>query len=278
MGESGYTDAVSAHYTADDLGSKILAGLSAAGKDAGALQVEDLAEIDQFHAGGAHATRALIRRSRIQPGMRVIDVGGGLGGPARLIAHETGGTVTVLDLSADSCRVGEMLTAHVGLADRVTFRHGNALDMPFPDGAFDRVWTQHATMNIAEKENLYREIHRVLRPGGWLAMQEIMAGSVQPIHFPVPWAHDALISFLWPAANIRALLDEIGFRETEWVDEREATLANMQPSGSSQPQAGSPALAVQLMLGPQLPEMLRNVGRNLQEDRLTVMQAVFERR
>ncbi len=277
MGESGYADAVSAHYTAGDLGDKILASLRAAGKDTDTLQVDDLAQIDQLHSGGVQATRALIRRARLQPGMSVLDVGGGLGGPARLIAYDAACTVTVLELSEEFCRVGEMLTASVGLAGRVTFRHGNALDMPFPDGAFDVVWTQHATMNIAEKERLYREMYRVLRPGGRIVMQEMMAGPVQPIHFPVPWAHDASISFLCSPAEIRALLTEIGFREVEWVDEREATLANMQAQPAGKPQSGSPALAAQLMHGPQMQEMVRNVGRNLREDRLTLVQAVFER-
>ncbi|MDQ3695736.1 MAG: methyltransferase domain-containing protein [Chloroflexota bacterium] len=277
MAEPDYATAVSRHYTADDLGAKILDGLRAAGRDPDALQVEDLAAIDQFHAGGADATRELIRRASIQPGMRVLDVGGGLGGSARLIAHETGGVVTVLDLSEESCRVGAMLTARVSLADRVTFRHGNALDAPVADGAFDWVWTQHATMNIAEKERLYRELYRVLRPGGRLAMQEILAGPIQPIHFPVPWAPDASISFLWTADDIRALFAAVGFREVEWVDERDAMLARMQPLAGSQPRPETPALGPLLMLGPRFPEMQRNVGRNLREDRLTIVQAVLER-
>lgn len=267
-----YTDAVSAHYTSDDLGAKILAALRAADKDLDALQVEDLAQIDQFHYGGARATRELIRRADMQPGMQVLDVGGGLGGPARLIAHDAACAVTVLDISEVSCSVGAMLTDRVGLADRVTFRHGSALDMPFPDGAFDRVWMQHATMNIAEKERLFREAHRVLRPGGRLAMQENMAGPVQPIHFPVPWARDASINFLQSSAQIRELLTEIGFREAEWVDESEAAVASLQG-----PAPGGPPLAAVLMLGPQLPDMQRNVGRNLWEDRLTLVQAVFDR-
>lgn len=276
MSASHYADAVSAHYTAGDLDAKILASLRAAGMDPDALQVEELARLEQFHAGGADATRALIRRAGIEPGTRVLDVGGGLGGPARLLAHDTGATVTVLDLSEESCRVGELLTARVGLADRVTFRHGSAIAMPFADGAFDRVWTQHAALNVAEKERLYREIHRVLRPGGWFAMQEVMAGPVQPIHFPVPWAGDAGISFLRPPEEIRALLAEVGFRELEWADEREAALAALQALAAGATGTGPLPLAA-LVIGPRLAEMQRNVGRNLREDRLTLVQAVFER-
>jgi SAM-dependent methyltransferase len=276
MGEPGYADVVSAHYTVGDLGDTILASLRAAGLDPDALQVEVLAPLDQFHTGGADATRALIRRAGLQPGMRVLDVGGGLGGPARLIAHEAGCTVTVLDLSEESCRVGEWLTARVGLADRVAFRCGSALALPFPGGTFDVVWTQHAAMNIAEKVRLYREICRVLRPGGRLAMQEPLAGRVGPIHFPVPWAGDASISFLQPAAEIRALLAAVGFREVEWVDEREAVLSGMQVPMPGEPPRGPLPFAA-LVLGPRLPEMQRNAARNLREDRLTLVQAVFER-
>jgi SAM-dependent methyltransferase len=274
MGEPSYAEAVIAYYTAGDLGDAILASLRAAGLDPDALRVEDLAPLDQFHAGGADATRALIRRACLQRGMRVLDVGGGLGGPARLIAHEASCTVTVLDLSEESCRVGAMLTARVGLSDRVDFRYGSALATPFADGTFDVAWMQHAALNIAEKERLYREIHRVLRPGGRLAMQEMMAGTVGPIEFPVPWAGDASISFLRPSGEIRALLAEIGFREQEWADDGAAALTGTQAPGEMR---DGPRPFAALLLGPRLPEMQQNAMRNLREGRLVLVQAVFER-
>lgn len=140
--------------------------------------------------------------------------------------------------------------------------HGSALDVPFTDGTFDRVWTQHATMNIAEKERLYQEIHRVLKPGGRLAMHEMMAGAVQPIRFPVPWARHPSVSFLQPSAEMRELLAEIGFHEVEWVDERDAALASIRAQAAATPQTGSPTSAAQLVLGPQLPDMLRPTSRN----------------
>ncbi len=264
-------------YTSGDLGAKILVGLRAAGKDPDALHLDDLAPVDQFHCGGKPATLDLIQRSGFTRGMHILDVGGGLGGPARVLADVTGCTVTVLDLSEEFCQVGAMLTARVGLADRVTFRHGSALAMPFPDGSFDGVWTQHSTMNMQEKDQLYREIHRVLRPGGRLAMHENMAGPVQPLHFPVPWARDPTISFLRSSAEIRTLLAETSFRELLWADEHEKTLATIQEQVARGAAAIPPPLGIHLVIGPQFLEMLRNTIQNYQEDRLTTVKAVFER-
>ncbi|MCA1666462.1 MAG: methyltransferase domain-containing protein [Thermomicrobia bacterium] len=268
---------MSAHYTDGDLGEKILGALRATGKDPDALTMDDLTPVDQFHLGGKPATLALIERAGLRPGMRVLDVGGGLGGPARTLATAANCTVTVLDLSAEFCQVGRMLTARVGMSDRVTFQHGSALAMPFADGEFDAVWTQHATMNIADKGRLYAEISRVLRPGGRLAMHDAMAGPVQPIYFPVPWARDPTISFLCSSAAVRALLVGIGFREIEWVDEREKIVAILRRQVSILALNGPPPLGMQLLIGTQFPEILGNVARNLEEDRLTIIQAVFER-
>jgi SAM-dependent methyltransferase len=268
---------VSAHYTAGDLGERLLAALQTTGKDLDDLTLDDLTPVDQFHLGGKPATLRLIERAGFRPGMHVLDVGGGLGGPARTLATEAGCTVTVLDLSEEFCRVGAMLTARTGLTDKVTFQHGSALDMPFADGTFDAVWTQHATMNIADKKRLYEEIHRVLRPGGRFAMHDVLAGPIQPIHFPVPWARDASISFLRTAEAMRALLTNAGLRAVAWVDEGPMILAALQKQATISTINGPLPLGVHIVIGPQFLTMLENVGCNLQEDRLTIVQAVFER-
>lgn len=88
------------------------------------------------------------------------------------------------------------------------FQHGDALELPFDDGSFDVVWTQHSSMNIADKRRLYAGFHRVLRPGGRLALFEVVAGLGEPLHFPVPWASGQATSFLLPAEALRQLLDE----------------------------------------------------------------------
>jgi ubiquinone/menaquinone biosynthesis C-methylase UbiE len=134
----------------------------------------------------------------VRAGDRVLDVGSGLGGPARTLAHVFGCRVTGLDLSVEFSRTAERLTQRLNLADRVGFRQGSALDMPFGDASFDVVWMHNSGMNIPDKGQLYSEVHRVLRPGGRYVFREIMAGAVQPLRFPVPWAREAALSFVRP--------------------------------------------------------------------------------
>jgi SAM-dependent methyltransferase len=189
---------VDEHYGRSDLAAKILEALRAAGKDPDALTLEDLAPIDQLHARGAQATRQLARLASITTVMRVLDVGGGLGDPARTLASEFGCTVEVLDVTEEFCRAGEVLTAKAGLDDRVSFRQGSALEMPYPNATLELGWTQHSSMNIPDKERLYAEIQRMLSPGGRLALHEILAGPLSPIHLPVPWARDPALSHLLP--------------------------------------------------------------------------------
>jgi MPBQ/MSBQ methyltransferase len=274
MAAQDNAQAVDAHYTPSDLDASIFAALRAAGKDPEAITPDDLAPVDHFHIGGKAATEELARLVGLHAGESVLDVGGGLGGPARTLALQFGCHVTVLDLTEEFCRVGALLTAHTGLSEQVAFRHGNALDMPFPDASFDVVWTQHSSMNIAEKERLYAEIHRALRPGGRLAFHEIMAGPVQPIHFPVPWANDPSISFLESPEAVRALLRQTGFRELAWVDATAPALEWFR--AWTAPSAPAP-LGLHLLLGPDFRDKGRNQERNLEEQRIAVIQGVFTR-
>jgi ubiquinone/menaquinone biosynthesis C-methylase UbiE len=182
---------MNAYWGREGLGQAILDALVASGKNLATLTIDDLAPTDQFHGGGKAATVRLARLAGLSPGMRVLDVGGGLGGPARTLAVEFGCHVTVLDLTESYVRAAEMLTTQLGLGDRVRHDVGNALALPFDPGTFDVVWTQNSGMNIADKEQLYEGFHRLLRPGGRLAFQAPMAGPVQPLIFPTMWAREA---------------------------------------------------------------------------------------
>jgi SAM-dependent methyltransferase len=269
---TSYAESVNNHYSRPNLKDVILDALRAAGKDLTQLKYSDLATLDHFHAGGRSATLQLANLAGFPAGAHVLDAGGGIGGVARTLAAEFGWKVTVLDLTAEYCRVGEMLTEMTGLDSQVRFKEGSALDIPFPDASFDAVWTQHSTMNIDDKETLYAELHRVLRPGGRLAMHENMAGRVEPLHFPVPWAATPDISFLRPVDAMRSLIASAGFREITWVDVTAATLALPAPPPGSR---STPGLGV--IMGEGFGTAVRNMMRNFAEDRAAVVMAVFER-
>jgi SAM-dependent methyltransferase len=175
-----------------------------------------------------------------------------------------------------------MLTARVGLHDRVTFRQGSALDMPFAEGTFDVVWTQDVLMNIAEKPRLFTEIHRMLRPGGHLAFQANLAGQVPGVYYPTFWADDARLSFLLPPEECRRLLVASGFQERAWYDTTAQAVARAHTrlaSGSEEAPSGDgpPALGLGVLVATDLDSILANMLRNFAEGRLAKVMAVFER-
>lgn len=269
---------VARHYQRAGLLDSIDAGLRSAGLDPARPRLEDLAGIDHFHLRGLEATRELARLAGVSAGMKVLDLGGGIGGPARTLAAAFGADVTVLDLTPEFCRVGEVLTARLALADRVRFRAGDALRQPFRTGTFGLVWTQHSTMNIPDKQRLYREAHRVLRWGGTLALHEVTAGPGGAPHFPVPWAPGPEISFLLSPAELRSTITAAGFHETEWRDvTADATEWLRARFGGGPPPAGPPGLTPQVILGEGFRAAFENLLRNLEEHRVRVVEAVFQR-
>lgn len=256
----------------------ILGALRETGKDLTRLKPDDLAPVDEFHVRGREATVELARRASLDPGSRVLDVGCGLGGSARYLAAEHQCRVTGIDLTQEYVEVANALAEMVGLSDRAAFKRASALEMPFDDGSFDVVWTQHVQMNIADKRAFYREIARVTRPDGLLVFHDIFEGDGGPVHYPVPWAEDPSISFLAPPGDVRNVLEELGFFVRDWVDTTEVSsrwlLATTQRLGVS----GPPPLGTHLLMGDTARTKLENVTRNLHEGRLVVYQACAERR
>jgi ubiquinone/menaquinone biosynthesis C-methylase UbiE len=251
----------------------MLAALAAAGKSIDALTIHDLAITDQFHGGAKPATDRLARLLAPRPGMRILDVGGGAGGPARTLAVEFGCHVTVIDLTTSFVRAGQMLTDRLGLADRVSHQVGNALELPFVPGSFDVVWTQNSGMGIADKARLYAGFHRVLKPGGRVALQEPMAGPVQPPIYPLMWARDPSGgSFLATPAELRALIERAGFAVRVWED------VSAEFAGPPTAEAIPAHTAQRLIMGDALDDIIRANHRNRVEGRIVSVQAILERR
>ena len=267
---------VETHYTSGDLGQTILSALQGMGKDIENLTPDDLAPVDEFHGGQRPATVRLAELLALTGTERVLDAGSGLGGPSRFLAWRYGVRVSGVDLTAEFVRIADMLTQRTGLAGKVDYRQGNALDLPFADASFDVVWSQNAAMNIADRDRLYREMRRVLKPGGKLALQEVAAGPGGPPHFPVQWARDPAISFLYSAAETRAKLEAAGFRVVTWQDTTPEALASAARRARNTENA-PPSLGTHLILGPDWRAMFHNSVRNLTERRTELFNAVLER-
>ncbi|KPU60764.1 adoMet dependent proline di-methyltransferase family protein [Pseudomonas fluorescens] len=267
-------EAIQTHYTRADLGDVILAALEKAGKDVNRLTPEDLAPIDQFHIRGRAATLELARAAGLDAAKHVLDVGSGVGGTSRCLAKEFGCHVTGIDLTDEYCRAAAMLSAKTGLAHLVDYRQGDATKLPFDDQAFDVVWTEHVAMNIPDKTRLYKEMHRVLKPGGTLAIYDVLAGPSGPVLFPVPWARTPDTSFLVSPNELRKLLEETAFTVTDWSDTTEAARAWFVTLAEKIQKEGFPSLGFHLLLGADFKAMAQNQGRNLQEGRIVLAQIV----
>jgi SAM-dependent methyltransferase len=271
---SEYTHAINQLYGQAELSAQILAALRAAGKDLDALTRDDLASFDELHDGGRETTRELARLIGLHEGMHVLDVGSGLGGPARTLAVEYGCRVTGLDLTEEFCQAATMLTAHVGLQERVAFRHGSALDLPFAEATFDAVWTQGVLLSLSDKARFFAEASRVLRPGGRLAFQASLTGPVPGVYYPTLWADDAQLSFLVSPEECRRLLVATGFQERAWHDVTAQAVAQAQTRRT----AGTEGASVRAIIAPtNLEERIANRLRNYAEGRVVQVMAVFER-
>ena len=237
-------------------------------------KMADLAPLDHFHAGGVAATRRLAALAGIDAASRVLDVGSGIGGPARHLAETFGCSVVGIDLTAEYCRLAQALSERTGLAGKVSFQPANALDLPFADGSFDVAWTQHVAMNIGDRPKLCGEMYRVLKPGGRIAFYDAVAIKGQEPMFPVPWARDASTSFLWEADATRAVLEKTGFKIRTW---RDATEEAKQFFAARPPPPTPSALGLHLLMGPEFRTMAGNFGRNVMEGRVGLLMAVGEK-
>ena len=273
---------VADHYGQDDIAAKLVQQLIVAGHDIDNLGMESLALVDQMHVMGMAATLDLHEALGISETDAVLDVGSGVGGPARTLAWKRNCTVVGLDLTPAFCEAARELTEIVELQSRVSFKVGSALDMPFDDESFDVVVTQHATMNIPEKPTLYREIARVLKPGGRFGFWDVMKGPGGDLHFPVPWAAVPEISHLVPPEEVATHLANAGMEQVSLEDRSEAAKAWMtaqRDARQARADAGEeePASGGSVLMGPTAPEKQKNIVRNLMEDRIVLVQGIFRK-
>jgi SAM-dependent methyltransferase len=265
-------DGVRDHYSATGLTERLKTALLALGPDDLRLTPQQLGALDQFHTRGLAATAELAKLAGITTEMSVLDVGSGVGGPARFLAATYGCGVTGVDLSEPFVEAARYLTERAGQSGQVSFQPASALELPFDDGRFDIVLLQHVAMNIADRSALYREIRRVLKAGGKFATFDAVLNSGEPL-YPVPWARTPATSFLLTSAATLAAIEPAGFRTLISQDDTEVAKAWFTQLRASGPPP-SPNLGV--VMGPDFAQLAANLGRNVMEGRLGILTAVFE--
>jgi len=261
-----------AHYSARDIETRILAAIRAAGLDPEQrLSPEELGALDHFHTGGLRASLELLELAQIRAEDRVLDIGAGLAGAARLLSSARGCRVDCVELSPDYCVGAVLLNRLTGLDARIEVHKGSALDLPFADDSFDAAWMQNVGMNIEDKQKLYAEVFRVLKPGGRFAFQETAAGEAATSYFPLPWATDPADSFLVSAEEMCSLLSESGFLAEIFEDTSDAHLSRTSAEAAPSP----------LTLGVYVDNLAQKAGnarRSLQEGQIRLVRGVFRAR
>lgn len=267
MADGGPEFGVRSHYSVAGVAARALAALAAQG--IGQPAPPDLAPVDQLHTGGIRATRELASLLELGPGDRILDLGCGLGGPARCIASERGCTVVAVDLVFGLLREARVLTSTCGLLDRVQLVAGTALRLPFRDESFDAVFTQHVVMNVADRLGFWREAARVLRPGGRFGSFDIVRGpNPAPLTFPLPWASRAEISFVITPEETRVSMEEAGFEIERWEQPEPPPVSV--PAGRG--------LDQRMALGEDIGERIANVGAAYADGRLALLRVIARRR
>ena len=268
------TTGVAEHYTKGGLLDRIKAGL----KELGAsepIDIETLAPVDEFHMGGRSATVPFVDKMGLTPDSRVLDLGCGVGGPARYTAKTTGAHVTGIDLTDEFVETGNELSGMTGLTDRVDLVQGSILELPFADASFDVAYMIHVGMNIADKATLMAETARALKPGGLFAIYDVMLVGDGDLLLPVPWASDSKGSALASPEQYRAALVEAGFEIVSEIDRTSFAEDFFAAQAAAQATvSGPPALGLHLVIGSDVKTIIGNMVANLKQGRIAPVEII----
>ncbi|MGH7358205.1 MAG: class I SAM-dependent methyltransferase [Candidatus Rokuibacteriota bacterium] len=266
--------AIADHWSTGDVYALIVSALNKMSKPLEGLTVEDLAPVDHFHARGAAATAELADRLPIEAGQHIVDIGCGLGGPARYMAKRFHCNVSGVDITGPFVEAANKLTALLRMEREVTIEHGDGQRLPYPESSCDGAYTQHVTMNVANRPAFFAEAFRVLKPGAFFALTEHGLGSRGSPHYPVPWSMDGSGSYLITPSETRTILERTGFESIVMEDTGAKYLEGYRTAIERAEKGALPPLGIHILLGETALEKTRNAARNIEESRTQPIQLI----
>ncbi len=271
-------EGVAKHYARVGLGPAIITAVTASGKDPMRLAPGDLAPVDEFHVGGREATIEFASHLGIRPGMHLLDVGSGIGGPSRYFAHELGCRVTGIDLTEEYVKVAELLAQRVGLSGRVSYQRGSALEMPFQSNTFDGAYMMHVGMNVEAKSRLFEEVRRVLKPGAIFGIYDVMREREGDLTFPLPWSMTPEWSFVASEPTYRELLTNAKFKVVQSRSRRAFAVDFFKQMRTRAAEHGPSPLGLHLLMGPSTPLKIANMIAILERGLVAPTEIIAEKK
>ncbi len=261
------------HYCSPDLIDRITSGLQKMGKSVATVTMDDLVGVDEFHVRGPMATREIVKLLDPRPDARVIDLGSGLGGPARRFAATIGCHVTGVDLSRDYCHAARTLSKWLNLDSKTDFVQGSVTELAGQeDSSFDGAFSIHVAMNIQDRNAFYTEAARVLKSGARFVMYDLILSSADAeVKYPQPWAIDAADSFLMTETQMLAELGQAGFSIESTRDDSPQALEFLKETVARVQRNGQPPLSLATVLGPVVQQIMPNLVQNFIAGSLRVL-------
>lgn len=264
------------HYLKEGLYEDIVHRLKEQNISLDNVKRSDISGADEFHVRGAIVSKELANSINLN-GLNVLDVGCGLGGPCRLLADEYNCQATGIDLSNEYIRTANKLSELVNLNNKTTFIQGNATELPFEDNSFDVVWTQHVQMNIPKKKKFYSEINRVLKSGGYFLFYDILKKGNGEVNYPMPWASDSNLSFLFKSEEMNSLLEELGLTKKQSTNQTQAGIDFFDALVARLKELGPPKMGLNVLMGETTKPKLMNLLSHLKNGELELESGVYKK-
>lgn len=264
------------YYLKEELYEDIVRILVERGIDLNEVKRADIAGADEFHVRGAAVSKELANSINME-GLSVLDIGCGLGGPCRMLAEEFNCKTTGIDLSNEYVRTANNLSKLLKLGEQTSFIQGDATDLPFEDNSFDVVWTQHVQMNIPDKKRFYAEINRVLKEGRYFLFYDVFRKGTGEINYPMPWASNANISFLFEGEEMDNILSELGFKKEQITNQTQAGIDFFEKLIARLNKYGTPKMGLNVLMGEMSTQQIINIYNHLNAGDLELISGAYRK-